>query len=178
MGANLVFITLGSNVEPEKNLPAAIRKLSEHMTLRAVSKVYHSPALGEDGEANPEQGYYLNAAVLGETLWSAVGLKHEVLRKIEEEMGRERSSDKYAARPIDLDIALFNQDVIHEPERGLRIPDPDITERGFLALPLADLAPDYIEPASGRRLGSIALDFVFEPDLDEYPLELSVFALD
>ncbi len=171
---NLVFITLGSNIEPRDNLPKAVQKLSDHMTVRLVSKVYESAAVNAEGEIDRDAPAFLNAAVLVDTQFSAVGLKYDVLRAIESDMGRLRSSDKFAPRVIDLDIAMYNDEVISIPEREVLIPDPNITKYAFLALPLADLAPDYIEPISGRRLGTIALDFVFEQGIKETDLDLEM----
>lgn len=175
---NLVFITLGSNIEPHDNLPKAVQRLSDYMTVRSVSKVYESPAVNAEGDIDRDAPVFLNAAVLVDTSFSAVGLKHDVLRPIESEMGRLRTTDKFAPRVIDLDIALYNDEVISVPEREVLIPDPNITKHAFLALPLADLAPDYIEPISGRRLGTIALDFVFEPDIRETDLNLEMAVID
>jgi 7,8-dihydro-6-hydroxymethylpterin-pyrophosphokinase len=66
-----------------------------------------------------------------------------------------RKADKYAARTIDLDIAVYDDAVIDEPD--LRIPDPDIRSRPFIAIPLLELAPKLILPDTGERLSSLAI---------------------
>ena len=67
-----------------------------------------------------------------------------MLRTIENGLHRNRESDKYASRTIDLDLLLFGNMVIHE--EGLTIPDPDIYNRSFIAFPLSELNPDLIMP--------------------------------
>jgi 7,8-dihydro-6-hydroxymethylpterin-pyrophosphokinase len=74
-------------------------------------------------------------------------LKFEVLRRIEAALGRRRGPDKYAPRPIDLDLLLYGDSVVEEPD--LVLPDPDLRTRPFLAAALQELAPGLIEPVAG-----------------------------
>lgn len=152
-----VFITLGSNIAPERNLARAVRMLGQnhHLALRAVSRIYETAPIDASGGIAPDQGNFLNAAVLVETdYYSAFRLKYDVLRFIERCLGRVRSGDKFAARPIDLDIALYGDQIISTPL--LTIPDPDILKRPHVALPLADLAPEFMHPRTGQTLAAIA----------------------
>lgn len=156
-----VLITLGSNLEPEANLPRALRLLAERVRVARVSKVYETAPVNAAGEIDPEQPPFLNAAVQIETEIEPVPLKYEVLRAIEAEMGRVRSEDKFAPRVIDLDIALYG-DLLLQLDTGdmrLVLPDPDILERPHVALPLADLAPDLMHPTAGQTLSAIAGTF-------------------
>lgn len=163
-----VFITLGSNIEPEKNLPAALRLLGQHegIHIRRVSRVYRSPAVGADGEVSMDQEDFLNAAVLVETDLPILKLKKSVLRQIEAQLERVRTQDKFAPRTIDLDIALFGNEtlglIIEEPDGSGEtvFPDPDITRFAHVALPLADLDSEFVHPLTGETLGSIAERFV------------------
>ena len=129
------FIALGSNLDPERHIPAALRRLAAAVRLVAVSTFYLSPALGR-----PEQPDFYNGAVEIETDRPPRELKFAVLREIEAALGRRRSFDKYAAREIDLDLVWYEGLSVHEPD--LVLPDPEIAERAFLAVPLAELAPD------------------------------------
>ncbi|NLN92459.1 MAG: 2-amino-4-hydroxy-6-hydroxymethyldihydropteridine diphosphokinase [Candidatus Hydrogenedens sp.] len=85
-----------------------------------------------------------------------MSLKYTILRKIEEEAGRLRSDDKYAARPIDLDILLYASEIINEP--GLILPDPDIGLHPFLFVPLLDLEPHIQLPGMDAPLHSCCSD--------------------
>ena len=159
---NPVFITLGANINPAANLRRAVRLLGAQLALKRVSRVYESPALDAEGRVSAGQGHFLNAAVLIETDLAPAMLKFDVLRQIEAQMGRIRTSDKYAPRPIDLDIALYGSLVIDAPAPAthgsgrLTIPDPDTLTRAHVALPLADLAPAFIHPLTGQPLAAIA----------------------
>ncbi|HOT90844.1 MAG TPA: 2-amino-4-hydroxy-6-hydroxymethyldihydropteridine diphosphokinase [Anaerolineae bacterium] len=146
---NRVFVTLGSNINPEENLLAATRLLAEHCTLLAVSPVYETLPVGKTDQPN-----FLNAAALIETSLAAEDLKGEVLANIEQQLGRVRTTDKNDPRTIDLDIALFNTDVLDIGAR--HIPDPDILKYAHIAVPLADLAPGYRHPETGQTLQEIA----------------------
>ena len=147
------LIALGSNIDPERNLPAAAARLAAHpdIEVAAASGVYESPPLGRPGDP-----CFHNAAVEVKTSLAPAELRGE-LRGLEAEMGRVRGDDRYAPRPIDLDLAAyegFAGDVDGSP-----VPDPEILERAFLALPLAEVAPDWHDPALGRSLGEIAASF-------------------
>lgn len=147
---NRAFLALGSNIHPEVNLPAAAKLLADHGLVSAVSAVWESAAVGD-----PHQANFLNAAVLLETTLSADRLKQGPLAEIERALGRVRDPhNKNAARTIDVDIALFNNGVFLLGERP--IPDPEILLRPFLAVPLSELAPDYVHPVDGRTLREIA----------------------
>ena len=144
------YLLLGSNIDPERNLPAACRQLAAHGQIVRVSQVWESAPVDGSKQAN-----YLNAAVLIETMHSAKDLRCRVLPGIESALGRVRDPrDKYAARTIDIDIALFDSDVLEVA--GARIPDPDLERRPFVAVPLAEIDPDYVHPENCRTLSQIA----------------------
>lgn len=137
------YVALGSNLDPERNVPLALRRLEEQPGVRlvAISTFYLSPALGR-----PEQPDFYNGVVEIETDLPPRELKFSVLRAIETELGRRRSADKYAAREIDLDLLFYDDLILAEPD--LVLPDPGIAGRAFLAVPLAELAPDLLMPNS------------------------------
>jgi dihydroneopterin aldolase/2-amino-4-hydroxy-6-hydroxymethyldihydropteridine diphosphokinase len=146
---NRAFISLGSNIEPEQNLREAVARLSSRCRLLAVSRVYETAPVGKTDQPN-----FLNAAAELETELEAAQLKEQVLKQIEQELGRVRTQNRNAPRTIDLDISLFNDQVLRVGRR--HIPDPEILERAYLAWPLADLAPDYRHPETGQTLLEIA----------------------
>lgn len=151
--AALAYLLLGSNIAPETNLPAAIRALARYGKIVRVSRVWESKP-----EGFAEQANYLNAAVLLETNLSAADLRHVAIAAIENELGRVRDPrNRNAPRTIDIDIALFNCDVLTLGPRA--IPDPDILRCAFVAVPLAELNSGYVHPENGRTLAEIAADF-------------------
>ena len=144
------YLLLGSNIDPELNLPAACRLLAAQGRIIATSQVWESAPADGSRQAN-----YLNAAVLLETELTAESLRSTVLPAIESELGRVRDPhDKHAPRTIDIDIALFDRDVMDLA--GARIPDPDIERRPFVTIPLAEIDPDYVHPENGRTLRELA----------------------
>ncbi len=149
-----VFITLGSNIEPRANLERAISRLRRELDLEAVSGVWESEPYGAPGTPR-----FLNAAVRFRTALAPAALKR-LLRRIEADLGRRRQGDRDAPRTIDLDIALFGSRVIDDPAAGLRIPDPEILDRAYLALPLAEVGPDVCHPVTGERLAEVAAGLV------------------
>ena len=141
------YVAIGSNIEPEANVRLALFKLAQQARLAGVSMVYRSAALGR-----PEQPPYFNCVAAIETRLPPLQLKHALLRPIEQRLGRQRGADRYAARPIDLDLVAYGDLVLEKAE--LRLPDPDILERPFLAIPLCELAPELV--VGGRRIADIA----------------------
>jgi len=157
--ANRAYLSLGSNIKPEENLPAAVRELRAFGRVLAVSSVWESAPFAADvttDRATCQAGSnFLNAAVLLETDLSPRDLYDQAITAIERRLGRIRDPrDKSAPRTIDIDLSLFNHDVLEFA--GRRIPDPDIIKRPFVAVPLAELDPDYVHPTEGRRLADIA----------------------
>ncbi|MFH1438611.1 MAG: 2-amino-4-hydroxy-6-hydroxymethyldihydropteridine diphosphokinase [Pseudomonadota bacterium] len=142
------FVAIGSNIDPERNIPAALALLRREVELKAISTFYRTEPAGAPGTPG-----FFNGVVKIETGSEPRDLKLFVLRGIEKIMGRVRSADKYAPRTIDLDLLLYGARVISE--EGLVIPDPDICTRAFVAAPLLELEPGLVLPDSGRRLEDV-----------------------
>ncbi len=147
--ANLVYLDLGSNIEPEQNLPAAVELLANFGVLLGVSSVWETKPLGL-----PEQPNYLNAGMLIETDLGAAEFKQIVIRNIEKKLGRVRTKNKNAPRTIDIDIILFNNEIFELD--GRHIPNKELVERPFVAASLAEIAPDTKHPETGQTLLEIA----------------------
>ena len=133
------FIALGSNIEPEENLPRAARALQRLGKAQSVSKVYESEAVGPAGQPR-----FLNAVVGIEVDLDADALRKR-LREIEAEMGRVRTADPYATRPIDLDLVALDAFL-----------DPEVGGRAYLAVTLAEVAPDLVLGDSGETVAERA----------------------
>jgi 2-amino-4-hydroxy-6-hydroxymethyldihydropteridine diphosphokinase len=146
------FISVGSNINAEANVRAAVRLLAQAVRIVGVSTFYATQPIGR-----PEQSAFYNGVLEVETDIPPRDLKRSVLRRIEHELGRERTGDKYAARTIDLDVLLYDDQV--QDTEDLVLPDPDIVQRAFLAVPLCELAPDLVLPGSGRLIRVVAARF-------------------
>ena len=142
------FISIGSNIDPERNLPRCVDRLGIIGEVVAVSRVYQNPAV-----ASTTQPDFLNAAVMIETTLAPSGIKRR-LHDIETELGRVRTEDTHAARTIDLDLCLLGDRVERSAE--LTLPHPDIEKYAFVATPLAELAPEFVHPTLGVSLSELA----------------------
>lgn len=150
-GTAHAIVVVGSNIEKERNLPEAIRMLrrASHVTVERVSRFYESPSIGGPEDA-PD---FFNAAVYLCTELQPVELR-ETLRSIEAELGRERSDDPNAPRRIDLDIVYYG-DVELDVDDWV-LPDPMAVTAAHVAVPIAEVAPDWIHPSDGRTASEIA----------------------
>jgi 2-amino-4-hydroxy-6-hydroxymethyldihydropteridine diphosphokinase len=152
-----VFVGVGSSVAPEAHVRSALARLHEEVGLVGVSTFYATPALGR-----PSDPPFVNGVVEVRDRLPPAPLK-ELLTGIEEAEGRRRCGDRFAPRPIDLDLLLHGDTVSTAP--GLTLPHPDVTRRRFVALPLLELAPDLVLPGSGLRLASMT------ETMPPYPME-------
>lgn len=121
------YLSLGSNIQPEVNLPRAVELLQEHGEVRKVSRAWESEAVGSDGPN------FLNACILFATPLSQAEVKEQVIHSVEARLGRERSADKYAPRTIDIDIVLFDEALC----------DEKFWRQAFVIVPLAEIHPEY-----------------------------------
>ncbi len=141
----LVAISLGSNLGDRRaHLEYAIDALRLDLEDVTVSSFLETEPLG----VGDEHGPYLNAAVVGLTKLSARDLLERLLQ-IEEERGRARPYPM-APRTLDLDLILYGDAVIDE--RDLRVPHPRFRERDIVLRPLAEIAPDMIDPVTGSPI--------------------------
>lgn len=152
-----VYLGVGSNIAPEKHLPLAVDLLCEQVRIETISTVWETPPAGLKGQN------FLNAALAISTQLSATLLKSLVLRPIEIKLGRVRTANKYAPRTIDLDILIYED----------RLLDPQIWTQAFLAVPLAELVPDFWNEESQESLHETARRLASELTLRPRPEVLS-----
>lgn len=142
------FVAVGSNIHPERNILEAVALLAEAVHVASTSTFYRSPPV-----ERPEQPDFRNGVIEIRTSRSPRPLKFDVLRSIEDRLGRVRTRDPHAARIIDLDLILFGRLVLEDPD--LRLPDPDIRVRPFVAVPLLELEPHCTLPDTGEALSEL-----------------------
>ena len=158
--AHTVLLTLGSNIKPEENIFKALESLDRSLAVKAVSGIYEAEPVGAPGTPK-----FLNAAVRIETTLPPNTLKYEILRPLENELGRVRGVDPNSPRTIDIDIAAVEDLVLTEDDIGFELPDPAITEHAHLALPLRDAAPDFWHPVANASLDEIGRCFIKAPGI-------------
>lgn len=131
------YIALGSNVRPEGNLQSAMAALRKEGLVEAVSHVYRTPPWGY-----VPQGDFLNAVAAIATELEPPKLL-DMLQGIERRHGRTRTI-RYGPRTLDLDILAMDGLVLRSP--ALMIPHVEMHKRGFVLVPLCDIAPDWRHP--------------------------------
>ena len=149
--AVVAFLGLGSNLGDRlANLQAAVDALQAEPGLRvaASSRVWETTPVG-----GPPQPDYLNAVIRIETDLSARDLL-DIARRVESRLGRIRK-ERWGARTIDVDLLLYDEEEIDEPD--LMVPHPRIMQRAFVLLPLLELEPDPVLP-DGTRLKDVRVD--------------------
>lgn len=134
------FIGLGSNIDPADNICKAIKLLKSKLRIRNISTVYLTKAIG-----SVQAPDFYNCVLEIDTSIPPRELKKE-FRQMERELGRTRTKDKYAPRVIDIDLLLYDGVVLEEAD--IKLPDPDIEKRPFLAAGIAELAPDIELPGN------------------------------
>lgn len=144
----VVYISIGSNLgDSESMLSGAVDALRRSKGIRVsdLSGIFRTEPVD-----NVNQPDFLNQVVSIETRLAPRDLL-STLHEIEERFGRKRSSWK-GPRTLDLDILLYGDRVVDEPD--LRIPHPELLNRPFFMEMVIEIAPDMIEPASNRPLRS------------------------
>lgn len=140
------YLSLGSNLEPERHLREAIRALRARFGEVVVSPVYRTRAVGFDG---PD---FLNAAALIDSDLDPYALDRW-LHDLEDAHGRDRSGPRFGDRTLDIDLVLYGDLQLQGPGH-LRIPRPEL-KHAFVLRPLADIAPEAVVPGMGRTLAAL-----------------------
>lgn len=136
-----VSISLGSNIDRERNLRAAVARLRETYGRLLLSPVYQTAAVGFNGDD------FLNLVACMETA-QAPAIVVERLKSIEDELGRDRSQPKFSARRIDLDLLTYD-DMVGDGA-GFQVPRDEILYNAFVLKPMADVMRDQVHPVSGK----------------------------
>lgn len=137
------WLSLGSNLEPERHLSAALAELRARFGALVVSPAYRFAAIGFEG---PD---FVNLAAGIDSDLDPYALD-DWLHALEDRHGRRRDVPRYSSRTLDVDIVLFDDLVLSGPGH-LEIPRRELSE-AFVLQPLADIAPDVREPRSGKSL--------------------------
>lgn len=152
------YLSLGSNQSPDVHLPQAVAELHARFGDVIVSPTYRTPAEGFEG---PD---FLNAAAIIETGLDIVELD-AWLHALEDAHGRRRDVPRFSSRPLDIDIVFYDDRVFRGPG-NLQVPRPEL-RHAFVLKPLADIAPDFHDPVSGKTLAEL---WAAHPDHDAPPL--------
>jgi 2-amino-4-hydroxy-6-hydroxymethyldihydropteridine diphosphokinase len=143
-----VAVSLGSNIGDRRaHLDFAVARLADFVHDLRISTYLDTTPVDVSGE----QPDFLNAAATGTTVVPPRELLAALLA-VESERGRDRPF-RHAPRTLDLDLVLFGDRIIDEP--GLVVPHPRFRERVFVLQPLAEIAPDFVDPVTGRTVADL-----------------------
>jgi 2-amino-4-hydroxy-6-hydroxymethyldihydropteridine diphosphokinase len=145
----IAYLGLGANLgDPEEQLQEALGRLNdaEEVEVTRVSTFYRNPPLGPEN-----QPWYINAVARVRTRLGPEELLR-LLQQIEADMGRVRG-ERWGPRVIDLDLLLYNGEVIFTPK--LVVPHPEMHRRVFVLAPLAEIAPRAWHPVLGKSAGDL-----------------------
>lgn len=137
---HLVYLGLGSNIQPDLYLPKAIWYLQHLLEVVQVSSIWQTPAVGMEG---PD---FLNVVIGVRTELNPEEIKKQVTQKIENELGRVRTKDKFAPRTIDIDLLIYDKQIL----------DPEIWDHAHLAVPLSELVPNLVDHRTNMSLKDVA----------------------
>lgn len=139
-------LSLGSNVDPERHVAIAFAALRARFGDIRASAAYRTPAVGFEGAD------FVNAAAVIDSDLDVLAL-NDWLHALEDAHGRDRSGPRFGDRTLDIDIVLFDDLVCTGPGH-LHIPRGEL-RHAFVLKPLAEIAPDAVEPVSGRSLAAL-----------------------
>jgi 2-amino-4-hydroxy-6-hydroxymethyldihydropteridine diphosphokinase len=137
------LVGLGSNIDPERNVPLALRRLGSLATVERTSQVWQTPPVGMGGPP------FHNCAALLRTRWSEPKLRAG-LHAIEAELGRVRGSSRFEDRTIDLDLLAFRTG------RRWIVVEPSLASQPFILHPLAEVEPLLLLPSGETVAQAVA----------------------
>jgi len=145
-----VYLSLGSNIDREKNILACLDALADQFGELMISPVYESESVGFDGDS-----FYNLVVGLDSAL--SVGELAVIMRDIETANKRSRAGPKFGPRTLDIDILTCGE--LSGLVDGVDLPRDEVTENAFVLLPLVDIAPNEKHPVSGKAYRDIATSF-------------------
>ncbi len=148
-----VYLSLGSNIDRERYLGAALDALRDKFGDIRLSPVYESEAVGFEGDS------FYNL-VVGVDTGLPVGDLARYLRGVEELNDRQRSGGKFSSRTLDIDILTYGE--LSGPVDGLELPRDEILKYAFVLLPLADIAGDEKHPVLGKTYRDLCASLMFD----------------
>lgn len=139
-----VFLGIGTNLgDRERNIQEARTALSQRLEILKESSIYQTAPWGY-----LDQPAFLNQVIEAQTALSSLNLL-DFLKQTETQLGRQ-ANFRFGPRLIDLDILFYGNRIIQTPR--LQVPHPRLTERAFVLIPLAEIAPEFVHPQNKQTV--------------------------
>lgn len=138
-----VYISIGSNIQPQTHVREAVTALREHYGSLIISSVYESESVGFRGDN------FLNLVVGLDTQEDVLTVSAR-LHDIEDNNGRDRSGPRFSSRTVDLDLLLYDDLIMKDGK--LELPRDEITRNAFVLWPLAEIAPQLKHPLTQQSM--------------------------
>ncbi len=148
----LVFFSLGSNIEPARHLKNALVRIEKTFNLKTQSHVYETSPVG--GKKN--QPFFWNMVVGVDTPMKPEPIR-QWIEKLEKAEGRVRTGDQNGSRTLDVDLIIWKNKLIKG--RGYSLPHPDIGTKAFVLFPLLEISPNLVLSGTNKKVIEIAQAF-------------------
>lgn len=166
-----LFVGIGSNLDPAAHILKGVSLLSSRLHINGTSRFYRNDAVHPRPRSAPQPAF-LNGVIRAWTALPPEEVKFHVLREVENACGRLRTGDRYAPRTLDLDLLMYGDLEIRTD--ALQLPDPGILVHPFLAVPLAELAPELVPPGSDCSMREMVRRMNVETLLEDAALTRAV----
>ncbi len=144
MSVTRVYLSLGSNIEPERHLRLGVQELATRYRDLELSPVYRNAAVGFDGAE------FMNLAARCDVTETLEELLAD-LAQIHDLAGRARGEQRFADRTLDIDVLMYGELPVDTP---VELPRSDILKYSFVLKPMCDIAPDEVHPVTGRTMAA------------------------
>ncbi len=159
-----IYLGIGSNIDPQKNLALALKELERRFGKLRKSSVYRSKAFGFDGDE------FLNMVVALDSELPPAEI-HAQLEDVHRAAGRDSETRGNSSRRLDIDLLLYDDLILDEPP--IRLPRPDVLQFSFVLGPLAEIAPELRHPETHQSYR----DHWDEFDSDSHPITREIVIL-
>jgi 2-amino-4-hydroxy-6-hydroxymethyldihydropteridine diphosphokinase len=138
-----IYIGIGSNIHRKKHIKMALSALDKKFGKLLLSPIYETAAVGFEGDN------FYNLVSFFKTNLNLPDIE-SILKDIEDQSGRDRTQKKFSARTLDIDLLLFDEEILHS--QGIDIPRNEILKYSFVLKPLVDIAPSLIHPETNKSM--------------------------
>lgn len=148
---DFIFLSLGSNINPSKNLELALKEISAKYSIQGLSHVYETSPVGY---SNQKAFWNMTVAILTDEQPEKIRFW---LAGLEKKAGRKKNQKKFGPRTLDVDLIAWKELV--QKSKNFYLPHPDITSKAFVLFPLLEINPTWIHPETQKPIIELGASF-------------------